>query len=94
MSTEKSVHVRIEGKVQRVWYRDWTVKQATALGLRGWVRNRLDSSVEAVFSGPAEIVDKMVEACKTGSPKSSVTSVKAEPCDPPTQTGFEQVATA
>ena len=93
MSTEKSVHVRIEGRVQRVWYRAWTVKEATALGLRGWVRNRLDDSVEAVFSGAAEAVDRMVEACKKGPPKASVATVKAEPCDAPKETGFEHLPT-
>jgi len=39
--------VRIRGKVQGVWYRAWTVEEATRRGLRGWVRNRRDGSVEA-----------------------------------------------
>ena len=43
--------VRIRGKVQGVWYRSWTVEQAAQRGLRGWVRNRQDGSVEAMFAG-------------------------------------------
>ena len=45
--------VRIRGKVQGVWYRAWTVQEATRRGLRGWVRNRRDGSVEAFFAGEA-----------------------------------------
>ena len=47
----KSVHVSIEGRAQGVWYRAWTVEQAEKRSLSGWVRNRRDGSVEAVFSG-------------------------------------------
>ena len=46
-----SVRVRITGIVQGVGYRDWTVRVAVVLGLSGWVRNRSDGSVEAVFKG-------------------------------------------
>ena len=44
----------ITGKVQNVWYRAWTVEQAQVRGLNGWVRNRADGSVEALFAGPAD----------------------------------------
>ena len=47
------VRVVISGRVQGVWYRGWTVDEARARGLDGWVRNRRDGSVEAVFQGPA-----------------------------------------
>ena len=52
MSGTITIRVRITGRVQGVWYRGWTVDQARHLRLAGWVRNRLDGSVEAVFSGP------------------------------------------
>ena len=56
MSDTITVRVRISGRVQGVWYRGWTVDEARRLGLSGWVRNRRDGSVEAVFSGPEHVV--------------------------------------
>ena len=53
-------HVMIRGRVQGVGYRDWVEYAALDHGLEGWVRNRRDGSVEAVFAGPAEAVDAMV----------------------------------
>ena len=85
----KSVKTRIEGKVQGVWFRAWTEKTATGLGLDGWVRNRPDGSVEALFSGPAEIVDRMLADCRNGPPLSRVTKVQADPADAPVQAGFK-----
>jgi acylphosphatase len=94
MSSEiVAVRARIEGKVQRVWYRNWTVENATKRGLAGWVRNRTDGSVEAVFAGPKDSVDDMVTACWDGSPKSQVTNVIIEPCDAPKETGFREIDT-
>lgn len=88
-----AMQVRIEGKVQRVWYRNWTVEAATKRGLSGWVRNRNDGSVEAVFAGPKDQVDDMVRACWDGSPKSHVTNVTASPTDVPTEPGFREIDT-
>ena len=59
-------HVVIRGRVQGVGYRMWTEQAARARSLAGWVRNRRDGSVEAVFAGPAEAVDAMIEACRRG----------------------------
>lgn len=73
--TRKTIQVRIEGRVQGVWYRGWTVQQASARGLAGWVRNRSDGSVEALFSGPKPDVDAMLEACWEGPPGARVTEV-------------------
>jgi len=85
--------VRIEGRVQGVWYRGWTVDQASARGLSGWVRNRRDGSVEAVFSGQDAIVDDMVALCRTGPPAARVTSVAERTVDIPVADGFIQLAT-
>lgn len=74
--------VRISGRVQGVWYRGWAVRQATALGLRGWVRNRADGTVEALFAGPPSDVDAMVEACREGPPAARVDSVTAVAVEP------------
>ena len=53
MAERKIVHVLISGTVQGVWFRAWTVQEAQKRGLDGWVRNRRDGDVEAVFAGPA-----------------------------------------
>jgi acylphosphatase len=60
------VHVSIRGRVQGVGFRAWVEYGAIARGLEGWVRNRRDGSVEAVFAGPAERVAAMVTACRRG----------------------------
>ena len=94
MSSEVvAMHARIEGKVQRVWYRNWTVENANKRGLTGWVRNRSDGTVEAVFAGPKEQVDDMLKACWDGSPKSQVTDVIAEACEAPREAGFREIDT-
>ena len=85
-----AVRVRIEGTVQGVWYRGWTVDQARARGLSGWVRNRSDGSVEALFAGDAAAVRDMVEACRTGPPAARVRAVRESPDKPPPETGFHQ----
>lgn len=71
----KTVTVRIEGQVQGVYYRAWTEQTARRLNLDGWVRNRRDGSVEAVFSGPGAQVDEMLRRCAEGPPDAKVTSV-------------------
>jgi acylphosphatase len=87
-------HVRIEGHVQGVWYRGWTVDEATRLGLDGWVRNRRDGSVEVVLAGPPEAVDAMIAACHRGPPSARVDRVVASPSTESVPAGFEQRATA
>ena len=72
---ERTVHVRIEGRVQGVGYRAWTEAIATGLGLAGWVRNRRDGAVEAVFQGSPEVVADMLERCKEGPSAAMVTRV-------------------
>jgi len=72
----RTVHVRIEGRVQGVGYRAWTYRVATALGLTGWVCNRRDGSVEAVFQGPHDKVDQMIGRCAQGPPGASVIGVE------------------
>lgn len=88
-----TVLVRITGRVQGVWYRGWTVDRARALGLDGWVRNRTDGSVEAVFQGSPEAVNRMVEACHDGPSAAHVTGVRAEGTPPLAESGFHQRAT-
>ena len=71
----RSVRVRIEGGVQGVGYRFWTERVAEELGLKGWVRNRRDGSVEALFCGPADQVADMLERCKQGPLSARVTAI-------------------
>lgn len=89
----KTLRVVIIGRVQGVWYRAWTIEQASARGLGGWVRNRQDGSVEALFSGPAAAVDDMVKACHTGPKLARVESIETFPADPPSGAGFRELPT-
>ncbi len=77
----KTLRVRIAGRVQGVGFRWWVEEEARRRGLSGWVRNRRDGTVEAVFSGDAASVDDMVEACGRGPPAARVDKVEAEPTD-------------
>ncbi|MGE0735066.1 MAG: acylphosphatase [Alphaproteobacteria bacterium] len=85
--------VRIEGRVQGVWYRAWTLERAQALGLRGWVRNRSDGCVEAVFAGPAHDVRTMIEACRRGPPRAVVDRLTEAPVEDEGFNEFRQLPT-
>ena len=73
---EQAVHVLITGRVQGVGYRAWARNTAALLGVSGWVRNRRDGAVEAVFGGPPEAVDRMLEACREGPHWARVAEVR------------------
>lgn len=90
---QRSVRVSIEGTVQGVGYRYWTERSATGLGLTGWVRNRRDGSVEALFCGEADDVAEMLQRCRDGPRSARVTAVRIleEGGDPPDT--FEVLAT-
>jgi acylphosphatase len=72
----RSVRVRIEGRVQGVGFRYWTERVARELGIAGWVRNRRDGSVEALFSGPVDEVGEMLDRCREGPAGAVVASVR------------------
>jgi acylphosphatase len=94
MTSRTSVRALISGRVQGVWYRGWTVAEATRRHLDGWVRNRADGTVEAVFAGPAAIVEDMLQACRRGPPSAQVTDIRTVATDDPGDIGFEQRDTA
>ena len=71
----RTVMVKIEGRVQGVYYRAWTYETAQQLGLDGTVRNTSDGSVEAVFSGPPDVVADMLKRCEKGPADARVTRV-------------------
>ena len=73
---ETALHVIISGRVQGVWFRGWTKQQASSLGLTGWVRNRRDGTVEAIFQGDAADIDAMLNACWQGPPAASVADIR------------------
>ncbi len=86
----KSVRARITGRVQGVWYRAWTAQTAKGFGLSGWVRNLQDGSVEAVFSGPEDKVDAMLDACRLGPPMARVSDIETSPEEAPVDADFTQ----
>ena len=70
-----TVHIVIRGCVQGIGFRAWTEVTALEYDLEGWVRNRRDGAVEALFAGPEEIVLTMVGACRQGPPGARVDAV-------------------
>jgi acylphosphatase len=87
-------HLRITGRVQGVFYRGWAVEQARSLGLKGWIRNRSDGSVEAVAFGEPQAVDEFIARCREGSPSAQVERVDVEVADGEPPTDFRTAPTA
>ncbi|QZP38645.1 acylphosphatase [Halobaculum magnesiiphilum] len=81
-------HVFVSGRVQGVFYRANTRDAARDRGVDGWVRNLDDGRVEAVFEGPRDAVEGMVEWCHTGRPSAVVEDVDAEYEEPEGERGF------
>lgn len=73
---DKTVSLKIGGRVQGVGYRQWMVEEALARRLRGWVRNRSEGWVEALVCGPAESVDALIAACRSGPAMARVENVE------------------
>ena len=73
----KVLHAQITGRVQGVGYRAWVAREAEGLRLAGWVRNRRDGSVEAVFKGDEDAVVRMLEGCWRGPRGAEVDNVVA-----------------
>ena len=71
-------NIRIEGRVQGVWFRDWAVQAAQAIGVSGWVRNRADGSVEVYALGEPELVERLTDRLREGSPAARVDRIDAQ----------------
>jgi acylphosphatase len=84
----------ISGRVQGVGYREWMVEQARNLGVSGWVRNRLDGSVEALVAGDVAAVEELLRLCRRGPRMAAVESIEEELADPPEHFGFRKVPSA
>ncbi|MBW2599769.1 MAG: acylphosphatase [Deltaproteobacteria bacterium] len=88
-SATRRVHVFITGRVQGVFFRAETKKQALESGLAGWVKNLDDNRVEAIFEGSENDVEKMIDWCKKGPRFAHVREVKIVEESRPVGTRFE-----
>lgn len=93
MSDRTARRIRIHGRVQGVFYRGWTVETAKKLGLDGWVRNRMDGTVEALVAGPGPAVEALIVACHRGPPAARVDLVEVEEAMGIVASGFKQKPT-
>jgi acylphosphatase len=80
--------VVVFGRVQGVWFRESMRREAEGRGVNGWVRNRSDGSVEAVFEGDAHAVAEMVAWSRLGPPRAEVTKIDVLEEDPEEIRGF------
>ena len=84
----RAVRLRITGRVQGVGYRAWAMQMAARLGMRGWVRNRGDGSVEALVIGEDDTVERMIEACRQGPFGARVGNVAVSEAEDDGSSGF------
>jgi acylphosphatase len=90
----RTVRLIVTGRVQGVGYRMWSERTASALGLRGWVRNRADGSVELLATGEDDAVAMLVAACRQGPRAASVSGVAVADAEDDGSTGFGPRPTA
>ena len=83
-----TLRVRIEGIVQGVGFRAFVLREARARRISGWVRNRLDGSVEALVSGPTKTIESLITACTKGPPGARVANIDLFRADPPNVPDF------
>jgi acylphosphatase len=89
MSDVVRSRVVVHGHVQGVFFRDTARRQASRRGVAGWVTNRADGAVEAVFEGPPEAVAAMVEFCESGPRGADVDRVETKDEEPEGLSGFD-----
>ena len=78
MENKVRAHAIISGRVQGVFFRMETKRAADGFGVLGWVKNRLDGTVEAVFEGDRDRVDAILDWCREGPPAAKVTDLKID----------------
>ena len=81
--------VRASGRVQGVFFRDSVRHEASTRGVAGWVRNRSDGTVEAVFEGPGDAVSALVDFCRAGPGNAQVDELDVESEEPEGLSGFD-----
>lgn len=79
---------RIEGRVQGVWFRESTRREAVPLGISGYARNMADGSVEVLACGEASALDRLAEWLQRGPPMARVTRVECHETDVTDPSGF------
>jgi len=82
LKAEARVHLKIEGRVQGVFFRASAAEQARSLGLTGWVMNRADGAVEAVAEGARQKLEQFIAWCRHGPPGARVSNVSVAWEDP------------
>ncbi|MGC4252164.1 MAG: acylphosphatase [Sphingobium sp.] len=87
-------HLIIRGRVQGVFYRNWMVAAARQFGLTGWVRNRMDGTVESAVEGPPEAVDRIIQLAHDGPPAAKVDQVVVQESPAQGFSSFEKRPTA
>jgi acylphosphatase len=80
--------VRLYGRVQGVFFRQWTIKKASTLGVKGWVHNARDGSVEAHLAGDEAAVAQLIEYMRQGPPQARIDDVMVESVEPEAVEGF------
>lgn len=83
MAETVRAHVVVRGRVQGVFFRDSTRREAESRGIAGWVRNREDGAVEAVFEGSRDAVEGLVEWCRNGPSRADVEAMDVSLGEPP-----------
>ena len=86
--------LRIRGEVQGVFYRAWSAETARTLGLNGWVRNRVDGTVEMLVHGEAAAVERFIDCCREGPPAARIAHIDVEQTTEAAPAGFEKRPTA
>ncbi len=81
-------HVVVHGRVQGVWFRDSCRREAETRGVTGWARNNPDGTLEAVFEGAPDDVDAVLDFCREGPPRASVSHIEVEHEDPRGESRF------
>lgn len=89
----KAVHVIVRGRVQGVGFREWVRRMAEQRAITGWVRNRTEGYVEAVFAGEDKAVEAMLMLCSKGPPASFVTKVEHQATGMPVEANFIRLPT-
>jgi acylphosphatase len=90
MTSEAGKRLRIRGRVQGVFYRNWMVKAARDLGLAGWVRNLSDGSVEAEIFGDTLAMNRMISLCRKGPSGAEVENTDVSEAEGPPPQYFEK----
>jgi acylphosphatase len=80
--------VVVSGMVQGVWFRDACRTEARRLGVAGWVCNRSDGRVEAVFEGEPDVVNELCNWAQSGPPRAQVTNIEITDEPPEGEVGF------